>query len=412
MDSRQRILITDGETRSVLAIARGLHGGGFEVAAAAARSAKPAPAHWSRAVSERILVPHPLEDERCFVKTLEDAVRSRRYEALIPGSDASLAAISRARGAFEPHTRLGLPEDEIVQRSLDKVVVARAADRTGLPTPEAVLCASISEGLQAAKSLGFPVILKPESSIVPLDHGARHLGSVRIPDEQRLVEVAPGYGRRFLIQKVEHGHVLSFAGIYAEGQLLGEVVSRYLRTWYPDAGNAAFSQTLEAPSELRERVMRLLEGLRWQGMFELELIERTDGGWSAIDFNPRPYGSLSLALGAGVNLPAIWCEHLLGRAPVPARARPGVFYRWEDADLRHALWLVRRGKMWAGMRSMQIHRGVTHPYFELRDPGPFVARALFLVKSARRRRDERAPMPVQQQDVRDPSVPTSSHTAV
>ena len=67
--------------------------------------------------------------------------------------------------------------------------------------------------------------------------------------------------------------------------------------------------------KLRSRVSALLTDLGWEGLFELELIEREDGGWHAIDMNPRPYGSMALAIGAGCNLPALWCRHLLG-APV------------------------------------------------------------------------------------------------
>ena len=61
-----RILVTDGETRSVVAACRGLAADGFRVAAVA--GTRPAPAHWSRHVQERITLPHPLEDSEAFVE--------------------------------------------------------------------------------------------------------------------------------------------------------------------------------------------------------------------------------------------------------------------------------------------------------------------------------------------------------
>ena len=130
--------------------------------------------------------------------------------------------------------------------------------------------------------------------------------------------------------------------------------------------------------------------LGWEGLFELELIERGDASWYAIDLNPRPYGSLALAIGAGANLPAIWCEHLLGSSPQAVTASPGVFYRWMDADLRHGLWQLRNGN---GTRSraggvLSTHRGVVHPYFRGADPGPGVAR---LVEVGRRTAEHARP---------------------
>src|SRR5437763_1898270 len=99
-----RVLITDAETRAVVAAARGLRSAGFTVVAAAAESARPAPAHWSRAVAERLVVPDPLENEPAFVEAIERSLASSSSTVLIPGSDASLLALSAARGIRTPAT--------------------------------------------------------------------------------------------------------------------------------------------------------------------------------------------------------------------------------------------------------------------------------------------------------------------
>jgi FAD-dependent urate hydroxylase len=141
----------------------------------------------------------------------------------------------------------------------------------------------------------------------------------------------------------------------------------------------------------------------WEGLFELELIERGIRDWAAIDCNPRAYGSLALAIAAGANLPAVWCSHLLGRQPAPVSAQPGRFYRWEDADLRHALWQLRHGRVGAAAHVARMRRHVVHPYLQARDPGPFLARAVFLAGAARDRHRRVEPGAVTQ-DVRDPTT--------
>ena len=98
--------------------------------------------------------------------------------------------------------------------------------------------------------------------------------------------------------------------------------------------------------------------------------------------NPRPYGSLALAIGAGANLPALWCRHVLGDDPGPAAGAPGVFYRWTDADLRHGLWKLRAGNPAAAAGVLRPRRRVVHAFGRRSDPGPAVARMLELGGSA------------------------------
>ena len=150
----------------------------------------------------------------------------------------------------------------------------------------------------------------------------------------------------------------------------------------------ATRRPLAAPLDLRRQVVGLLEDLAWEGMFELELIESASDGWHAIDMNPRPYGSLALAIGAGANLPALWCRHLLGDDPDPVAAVPGVFYRWTDADLRHGLWKLRAGNAVAAAGVLRPRRRVVHAFGRRSDPGrgARLARMLELPAADRRRR--------------------------
>ncbi len=373
--SSYRVLVTDGETRACVAAVRGLAAGGFEVVSAAARG-QVALAHWSRAVARGIRTPDPLTDERGFVAALEDAVRGGEVDLLMPGSDASLLNVSRGRARLEAHVRIGLPSAENVWRTLDKVELTEVASRCGLAAPPTVVCHGTGEALAAAGELGYPVVLKPLRSVIENGPVRRRSGSELAATPAELSAIVDGFGGEVLVQRRAVGPLVSFGGVFAGGRLLGEAVSRYGRTWRPGAGNACSSVTIDGSAELRSRVCGLLADLGWEGLFELELIECDDGGWHAIDMNPRPYGSMALAIGAGCNLPAIWCAHVLGRPVEPARATAGVRYRWTDADLRHGLWQLRQGHAAAAARVLSPHRHVVHAFTRRSDPGPGAARVI------------------------------------
>lgn len=384
--SNYRVLVTDGETRACVAAVRGLAAAGFEVISAAPHG-QVAPAHWSRAVAGRIRTPDPLADEDGFVAALESAVRGGEIELLLPGSDAALLDISRGRARLEPHVRIGLPSTADVWRSLDKVELTEAATRCGLTPPPTIVCQGAGEALAAAAELGYPVVVKPLRSVIENGPVRRHSGSELAAAPAELVAIVDGCGGEVLVQRRAVGALVSLGGVFAGGRLLGEAVSRYKRTWRPGAGNACYSETIDGSPELRSRVSGLLTDLGWEGLFELELIERAEGGWHAIDMNPRPYGSMALAIGAGCNLPAIWCRHVLGQPAdgVAARATAGVRYRWTDADLRHGLWQLRAGHPAVAARVLSPRRHVVHAFARRGDPGPGVARVLEMGTAATRR---------------------------
>jgi predicted ATP-grasp superfamily ATP-dependent carboligase len=143
----------------------------------------------------------------------------------------------------------------------------------------------------------------------------------------------------------------------------------------------AFSETVAPDPEPRERTEALVREIGWEGIFELEAVRGANGGFAAIDFNPRPYGSMALAGAAGAPLAAVWVDWLTGRRPTFALGRPGVRYRWEDADLRNAADRARRGRLGEAARILTPRRGTTHPFFRLRDPGPLAARLVAIARN-------------------------------
>jgi predicted ATP-grasp superfamily ATP-dependent carboligase len=389
-----RVLITDAAERSMLATSRGLDAGGYEVSAAA--FAPLAPGHWSRSCSDRLRVTDPRVDASEFAGDLRRYLERRPCAVVVPGSDFSLLAVSREREQLDGLTHLGLPSQAAVERSFNREILAAAAGAAGLAPAAATRCETVAEAVSAAREFGFPVLLKSISTVQ--DRGAKVAAGPNtriVADEPELRSVAASYGKSWLVQQVQSGQMLSVGGVLAEGQLRAIAVSAYRRTWPPPAGNVAFSVTIEPPPGLEESVAALLRHVGWEGIFELELIHSAHGTLTPIDLNPRPYGSMALAVASGANLPRIWCDWVLGRgvepaAPRPVRTRPGRHYRWEEADLRHLVWQLRRGRYGAAARVLRPRRRVVHPLFRVSDPLPLLTRVVSCVAAkmrARRRTD-------------------------
>ncbi len=376
------MLITDAQERSVLAACRSLGRGGYLVDAAA--SERPAVTHWSRYCADRFWTSDPKADPAGFVEELRQIVRGGDHDVLLPGTDASLLAISRRREYLEPFVRIGLPAPEVVERSLSKAALIDHAAEAGIPVPETVVGSERETALEAATQFGYPVMLKPGRVVFERDGGLRRLGSALVRDQPSLARLLPEYGDSWLVQRVEPGTLISFAGVLADGRLLAYAVSRYRRTWPPEAGSVAYSETIEPPRVLSDRVPALLAAMGWEGIFELELLEGPADSFHTLDLNPRVYGSLALADAAGAPLPLVWCNWLLHGFTAKS-ARSGYRYRWDDSEIRRLGWLVRHGRVRSIPDLVWPHPRTVHAHLWRSDPLPLAARVITQLRHRARR---------------------------
>ena len=380
MKQRPRVLVTDAEARSVLAVCRGLAAAGYSVSTVA--DERCAPGHWSRFSKERITMPGAQVDSEDYVRRLSEVVRRGSYDMVIPGTERSLLPISEHRALIEPHARLGLPPHEDVLRALDKPLLQEQADAVGLAAPRSVVCSSTDEALAAAVGHAFPLVVKPTCSVVSSDGGLSQRKARVVREPAHLEAAVTAVGVPFMLQEYVSGPtIVSCAGVRVEGRLLGFTLARYARTYPSEVGSAALARTIAPAPSLVRQVEDLLERIGWRGMFELELLELGHDRFGAIDLNPRPFGWLALAIGAGANLPALWCDHVLGRPSVdPSGARVGVNYRWEDGDLANALSQLRSRRLRSAAAVLRPHRHVVHAHFQADDPAPLVARMFSIAK--------------------------------
>jgi len=345
------VLVTDGgngQGRSALAAVRALARGGWAPVVTTS-------GRWSLAAASRsttAAVRLPADPDR-YACALRAEARSGRYAAVVAASDLAVRS-------------LGLP----VARLLDKDVLAAEAGRAGLPSAPGQLYGSWAEVLDDAASLPFPVVVKPVRSTATAQ-------AFRSAAELRCATARQG---PVLVQRFIDEPMTAVCGLRHGGRLVAVAHQRYLRTWPVPCGTACAAVTAAPDPELEERLEHLLRG--HDGVFQAQL-----AGGHLLDLNPRAYGSLPLAVAAGVNLVALDCELRTGGACWRGvrRGRVGVRYRWIEGDVRHVARGLRAGAMgWTdAVRALRPHRGTAHSVLALADPGPGLARAAFVL--ARRR---------------------------
>ena len=361
------LIIDHGLSRSALAGARGLARAGWTVGIGAPKRSLAAR---SRASSRWHHVPAPELGLDEFVTAVREAIDQGGYDAVLGSDDQHTLALSERRD--EIPAAIGYPAHEDVVRSVDKLDLTMAAAAAGLRAPS-----TAEADAETVAAFDAPIIVKPRiHASFEARHQHAHLEPVLAGSRDEAQEAAAWMvreGGRPLFQERVRGSLMAWSGVLdRDGRLLGCVQQEAERIWPSDVGISVRARTVPLDPALSDGCVSLLRGLNWFGLAELQFIRPEDGrGPMLIDLNGRFYGSLALALAAGVNLPAAWGGVALGAevAAEPA-ARVGVRYQWLEGDLRRAYRERRHGRLRDLASTALYALRAKHSVWQVTDPRP------------------------------------------
>jgi protein-tyrosine-phosphatase/predicted ATP-grasp superfamily ATP-dependent carboligase len=340
----RRVLVLDGDQASALAIVRSLGRRGITVDAA--ERTRPFCSEYSRWVTDILEYPDPLTDTADFVAAIERIVRTRHYDLVIPVAEDTVHPLALARARIEPYARLAIAPSEALETMLDKARTFALAAELGVPVPWTRTVADAGGLARIAAEVGYPVVVKPSRSIAP-GHGRTKLTVSYAHDARALVQL----GTRAL----EHGPVVVqeyFRGVGVGVELLadrGEVVlsfqHRRLHELPLTGGGSCLREAVPVDPVLLAHAKKLVAATGWHGVAMVELkVDEATGEHRLMEVNGRFWGSLPLAVAAGVDFPYHLHQLLVeGVRPPPEAqaARLGTICRKLSADLYWHVQVLR-----------------------------------------------------------------------
>jgi predicted ATP-grasp superfamily ATP-dependent carboligase len=369
------LIVEQGWSRGALAAARGLAAAGWTVGVASAQTRGLALASRDCHRRHRVRPLHPAGD---FVRSVAEVVKDGGYDLVFAAGEAEVLALSAARDAV-PAVLPYAPHD-VVLRALDKGELNRVAAGLGIALPDVVDPEAVPDEVT-------PVVVKARMHARPDLPGSppridTNVVLGRTAVQRRVAEIRAAGGEP-QVQVFHEGALLAYTSVRGPGGVAARCLQRADRIWPPGAGASCRAHTTDLEPELVDRCDELLAALDWFGLAELQFLRGADGVPRLIDLNGRFYGSMSLAMAAGVNLPAIWADAAMGLAPArPVHARAGVRYQWGAADLRRA-WRERQGGLLGDVTATLAYAvRARHSVASARDPRPAVVRAARAVTDA------------------------------
>jgi predicted ATP-grasp superfamily ATP-dependent carboligase len=380
-----RVLVLTSATaddRKTIAAVRALGERGVHVTVGADRTRVP-PA-WSRYCRGILTYPDPSADIDRFADHLLEEVAHRRFDVLLPLCDYTTAAIVLNCDRFEKHASLAVPTPEARKIAQDKFELAGLAGGRGIPTPQTWSITSAEEAAALAGKLQYPCVVKYRM-------GAGGAG-LRFPGNRAELLACFNEARsrhdtvfdntRLLVQEYIPGETHDVCALACHGEPRALVSQRRLGMYPPEGGSGIDVETTDSP-ELKSLAATLLGELGWHGPAQVEFrVDSRDGSPRLIEVNTRFWGTLDLAIRAGVNFPYLACVMALeGDVVAPSSYRVGLRYRW---TFSYALKLLReRGRFWSTLRDYFLPRRGVCSDFQIRDPLPNVAQGIGAINGKR-----------------------------
>jgi predicted ATP-grasp superfamily ATP-dependent carboligase/protein-tyrosine-phosphatase len=328
------VLIFNAVPHVVVAVSRSLRRRGIPVTFASVQGYSQAPR--SRALYDCVQLPSHHDAPQEFAAALMQLIESRGYDMLIPCSDPGLAAAIDSYDRLSSLLHVGCPPPAIVRSVLDKSQTLKRGASCGIAVPQAYDAPDL-EALELLRTdLCFPMIAKPLSKEDETRHTFKMRYFASFDDLRDAFILDPKFGRHNLLQEYCAGEGVGVEILLHQNQPVALFQHRRIKEFPASGGGSVTSVSEPVDPFLADQAIALLRRLGWQGVAMVEFkFDRRKQRAVLMEVNGRYWGSLPLAIGAGIDFPFYEWQLAHGEEPSPpASYRAGLRFRWLGGDIR------------------------------------------------------------------------------
>jgi len=337
------ILVTDGENRSALAVTRSLGKRGYRVVATG--SQLPCLGSSSRFCTKAHQVPDPKEKPGEYALGLQQIIAKEKVDIIFPITDVSVYLFNSIRKKLPSSTLLACPPADKMAAVSDKLSLFRLSEKLHVPIPRTFYIHNGSKDLDAitGQIKQFPVVVKPAFSKI-LRGNSFLSGGIKYAASQRELEqiYATSSVLRYpsMIQEKIVGPGTGLFTLFDKNRHLVLFSHKRLLEKPPSGGVSVVSESVPIDPEMEEISKKLLSSVGWQGVAMVEFKrDLRDGKPKLIEINGRFWGSLQLAISAGVDFPVLLLKYLQGEKilKTETKYKTGLKLKWLLGTLDHLI---------------------------------------------------------------------------
>jgi predicted ATP-grasp superfamily ATP-dependent carboligase len=339
---------------------------------------------YSRCKHKFIHAPPPSESKAYIHFLLELAVRENLQDwLLIPNSDELVYLLSTHRDVLQKYYRIPVPPWDVIKNVYVKKHTYQLAEELGVDIPRSYFPENEEELRQL--DLQYPVIIKP--SIRDHLYQKVHVKAYRANDLDELIKIYQNVCQlidpsEVVVQDLIPGGadvLYSFCPFFKNGEVLASITAKRSRQHPMTFGHASTFAELVSVPELKAPAVKFLQAIGYYGLCEVEFMyDRRDGRYRFLEVNPRIWGWHGLAIAAGVNLPGLLYDDMLGRPLEPCTPVSNLKWIRMTTDIPVVLGEIIKGRMRVKDYLSSMKGAKTFAVFAKNDPMPFIAELVML----------------------------------
>lgn len=341
------LLILDANQRSALAVTRSL-GRLKEVKIYTADSTTEAIGGSSRFSLKYFTHPSLSDDPQAFIDWLRQTLIVESIDLVFPMTEKSSQLILIQNKLSDP-IPIPFADYQTVMSLAHKGRLQKLAEAVGVPCPASEHYSSAYD-VDSDKIENFPVAIKPclshiwqgdhwVDTVVKIAHNKGQL-------EDFLASTPWLQNHEFMFQEFIPGYGAGLFALYNQGESVCFFSHRRLREKPPQGGVSVLSESILLDPILLDNAKKLLGAAKWHGVAMVEFRVASDGTPYLMEVNTRFWGSLQLAIDAGVNFPELLYRITCGETITTQPSyKTGIRLRWLLGDL-DSLYLVLKGSQY------------------------------------------------------------------
>lgn len=344
------VLVTDGESRSALAVTRSFGRRGYSIFVSGVEAHNISGS--SKYCKKNYQTPDPLKDGNKFAEKLCQIVKKEKIDIVFPITEQSIYRLNKVRSQLPPNVILSCAHAEIMEAVSNKYRLFELAQNTDIPIPETVFVAGREEFFEKGNRISsFPVVVKPAFSRIPDGDGFISAGVMYAASHHelmRLYESTPVLRYPSLIQEFITGPGTGLFTLFDVDHHLALFSHRRLLEKPPSGGVSVISESITLDPEMVKWAERLLSEVKWKGVAMVEFKrDIRDGRAKLMEINGRFWGSLQLAVSSGVDFPALSMNYYLGKKPDlhPSDYKIGHKLKWFFGIMDHLIIRLKKGEL-------------------------------------------------------------------
>ncbi len=302
---KKAVLIFDAAQRSALAATRSL-GRRDDTIVYTTDSTDKALAGSSKYSSHYLQCPDPNADTDIFLNWVKNTVEKYGISFLLPVTEVTSRTLVEHKNEL-PACKLPFSDFSTLLNLSNKTALTQLAQKLDVPVPYSQYCESPYDIKWDA--VHFPCVLKPALSKVLVDKSwiATQVHIVHSQEEMTALLSDKVYFNQhpFMVQQFIDGHGAGIFCYYQRGEAKAFFAHRRIREKPPSGGVSVLSESAPVNSMMKGYAKALLDEVDWHGVAMVEFRVAGDGTAYLMEINTRLWGSLQLAIDAGVNFPAL-----------------------------------------------------------------------------------------------------------